>query len=222
MSPSCSAIRGGNISVLSQNPGAAKIMSITKAHLSGYLQPRNLGPSGANPVGNIDEVSVPGTGRVRVRGWAFDSDNSGASIDVHVYVGGPAGSAGAQGYPLRAQGSRPDVNNVHRIGGNHGFDAVLNTGKVRFDAGLPVRDQYRWRRQACTLGCRTVTISDPQPGGVVDEVTALGGGKVRVRGWTYDPDDSSASLTVHVYIGPQPGQPGSWALVFPANVSRRM
>ena len=211
--------QGGNMSVLSQNTGAAKIMSITKAHLSGYLRPRNLGPSGANPVGNIDEVSVPGTGRVRVRGWAFDSDNSGASIDVHVYVGGPAGSAGAQGYPLRAQGSRPDVNNVHRIGGNHGFDAVLNTGKVG-------------STQVCLyainiggggnvhLGCRTVTISSPQPGGVVDEVTALGGGKVRVRGWTYDPDDSSASLTVHVYIGPQPGQPGSWALVFPANVSR--
>ena len=98
--------QGGNISVLSQNPGAAKIMSITKAHLSGYLRPRNLGPSGANP----SETST----RCRYRepaGYACGAGHSTrqlrASIDVHVYVGGPAGSAGAQGYPLRAQGRVP-------------------------------------------------------------------------------------------------------------------
>lgn len=216
------ADQGGNIQVLTQNPGATKIASMTKSHLTGYLRPKNLpgaAPAGHNPVGHIDEVSSPANGQVRLRGWAFDPDNSGASIDVHAYVGGSAGQAGADGYPLRAAGSRPDVNKVHRIVGNHGFDVRLNVGKVgstrvclyaiNIGGGGNVH-----------LGCRTVTIGNPQPKGVLDEVTARGAGVVKVRGWSYDPDQTSTSLRVHIYIGAQPGQSGAAGIDIPANVSR--
>ena len=37
------------------------------------------------------------------------------------------------------------------------------------------------------------------PIGVQDPPIALGGGKVRVRGWALDPDNRSAGLAVHVY-----------------------
>lgn len=37
------------------------------------------------------------------------------------------------------------------------------------------------------------------PVGVLDAATALGGGRVRVRGWAFDPDARSAVLPVHVY-----------------------
>lgn len=213
------ADQGGNIQVLTQNPGATKIASMTKSYLSGYLRPRNLGGnSGANPVGNVDEVSSPANGKVRVRGWAFDPDDSGASLQVHVYVGGPAGQPGADGYPVTASVPRPDVNNIHRIGGDHGFDSVLSTGKVG-------------PTQVCLyainiggggntlLGCRTVTLGDPTPRGALDEVTATPGA-VKVRGWTFDPDAPSRSLLVHIYIGPQPGEPGGGAVEFSANSSR--
>ncbi|GAA4758613.1 hypothetical protein GCM10023217_33860 [Gordonia alkaliphila] len=56
------------------------------------------------------------------------------------------------------------------------------------------------------LGCRAVNIGDPQPKGVLDEVTAYRGGLVKVRGWSFEPDQTPASLRVHVYIGPQPGR----------------
>lgn len=82
------ADQGGNIQVLTQNPGATKVSSMTKAHLSGYLRPRNLpgnapsAPAGKNPVGHIDEVSSPANGQVRVRGWAFDPDSTGGSGEM--------------------------------------------------------------------------------------------------------------------------------------------
>jgi hypothetical protein len=37
------------------------------------------------------------------------------------------------------------------------------------------------------------------PFGALDPAIALGGGRVRVRGWAVDPDDRSAALRVHVY-----------------------
>lgn len=216
--------QGGNISVLTQNPGATKVASMTKAHLTGYLRPRNLSsapaaPAGANPVGHIDEVSSPGNGQVRVRGWAFDPDNSGASIEVHAYVGGPAVAAGAEGYPLRAAGSRPDVNNVHRIGGNHGFNSVLNTSKVG-SVNVCLYAINIGGGGNVHLGCRTVKVGDPTPKGHVDEVKVLGFGKVKVRGWSFDPDASSTSNKVHIYIGAQPGQAGAKGVEIGTTASR--
>lgn len=38
------------------------------------------------------------------------------------------------------------------------------------------------------------------PEGRLDSATALGGGRVRIRGWAFDPDDRSAALRVHVYV----------------------
>lgn len=218
------ADQGANIQVLTQNPGATKISSMTKSYLTGYMRPRNLSggsaaPEGANPVGHVDEVSTAGNGRFRVRGWAFDPDNSGASIQVHVYVGGPAGQPGTEGYPLTASGSRPDVNTAHRVGGNHGFAAELNTGKVgstpiclyaiNIGGGGNVH-----------LGCRTVNIGDPRPKGVLDKVTTARGGLVKVRGWSFDPDATSTAVQVHIYVGAQPGQPGARATAIPANIGR--
>ncbi len=37
------------------------------------------------------------------------------------------------------------------------------------------------------------------PVGAFDTATALGAGRVRVRGWAFDPDNPSAALRVHVY-----------------------
>lgn len=46
--------------------------------------------------GEVDAVSSPQPGLLRVTGWAFDDGAPSTPLRVHVYVGGPAGS-GAQG-----------------------------------------------------------------------------------------------------------------------------
>lgn len=85
--------------------------------------------TGKNPVGFIDSVS-DAVYAVNVRGWAFDEDNTSQSIPVHVYIGGPAGTSGVEGYAISANKSRTDVNNVFGISGNHGYEATLATNKT--------------------------------------------------------------------------------------------
>lgn len=82
--------------------------------------------TGSNPQGCLDGVSYEGNGKIRVRGWAFDRDSLGTNLQIHVYVGGPAGS-GAPGYAITANVFRPDVNNAYPgVGNNHGFDSVIS------------------------------------------------------------------------------------------------
>jgi hypothetical protein len=176
-----------------------------------------FGSVGASPEGSFDELSSP-PGAVRVRGWAADRDNTGAAIDVHVYIGGPAGTPGAEGHAIGTGVSRPDVQAVLGLGSNHGFDTTIATGK-------------RGAQQVCTyginigggnnslLGCRTVSIADPNPYGHFDDATG-GAGKVVVRGWAADPNDYARAIPVHVYIGGPAGTPGAEGHAIDTGVSR--
>ncbi len=216
---------GSSLRLFSQNPGNAREITMSKSYLRGYLRPRSIStgtpppPPAQNPQGNVDGVSSPRPGAVAVRGWAFDRDNAGAAIDIHVYVGGEAGTPGAEGHPLSANVARPDVNSAHGIGGNHGFDTVFDTAKtgsqrvclyaINIGGGSNV-----------ALGCRQIDIVDPHlPRGVLDAVEARGP-VISVRGWAFDPDTAGTSIRVHVYVGPQPGESGGRAVEMTANARR--
>lgn len=160
------------------------------------------------PKGHFDELSSP-PGGVRVRGWAFDPDDKRRSLKVHVYVGGPAGTNGAINTGVMANTSRPDVHRAHPgVGDNHGFDSTFETLK-------------RGRQEVCVyainipdgsnpkLGCRVVSIADPDPKGKLEAATSPAGGRVSVRGWTFDPNDTRSSLKVHVYVGGPAGANGA-------------
>lgn len=79
-----------------------------------------------DPFGAFDEVTSPAPGTIRVRGWAVDPSDRPAPINVHIYVGGRAGS-GAPGHDIgKATVSRPDVAAaIPGAGPNHGFDKIL-------------------------------------------------------------------------------------------------
>ena len=77
---------------------------------------------------NTDEATG-GIGTVTVRGWGYDTDDPSASIAVHVYIGGPAGTDSAEVHVLKTDQNRPDVNKAFGISGNHGFSATFNTNK---------------------------------------------------------------------------------------------
>ncbi|MDR0287422.1 MAG: RICIN domain-containing protein [Clostridiales bacterium] len=79
--------------------------------------------------GVVDEISGQ-NGGVYLRGWAYDPNSSGTSIEIHVYIGGDASVAGVDGKNTGAtSGYRPDVNNAFGITGNHGFDMTVSTSK---------------------------------------------------------------------------------------------
>ncbi len=82
------------------------------------------------PHGCVDYIGCTEPGKVKVRGWAFDWDNVGVSLAIHVYIGGPAGS-GAPGYAITANVYRPDVNRAYPgVGNYHGFEEVIETKKA--------------------------------------------------------------------------------------------
>ena len=73
-----------------------------------------------DPQGFVDTIDG-GAGTIRVAGWAFDPDDTGNPIWVHVYANNQyVGRALANQY-------RPDVDNVTHSGQYHGFDVTLPT-----------------------------------------------------------------------------------------------
>ena len=76
-----------------------------------------------NPWGYLDSCSGA-EGRFNISGWARDDDEPDTGIEIHVYIGGPSGAAGAEGYSgIYANQYRSDV-------GNHAYSATLKTNKT--------------------------------------------------------------------------------------------
>ena len=87
-----------------------------------YKDSGESGNSGVDPIGYLDSYSG-GEGVVNISGWARDDDAPNQGIEIHVYIGGPSGSAGADGYPgIYANSYREDV-------GQHAYSARIKTNK---------------------------------------------------------------------------------------------
>ena len=163
-------------------------------------------PANREPQGSFD-AAQGGPGTVSVGGWAFDRDVVPAGTSVHVYVGGPAGSADAEGHDLgAATKSRPDVGSAYPgVGDNHGFDTTFNTGK-RGSQTVYVYAINQPSGNNPLIGQRTVLIGDPNPIGSFDQATSPSTGKIRVVGWGFDPNGARQPLGMHAYVGGPAGQ----------------
>lgn len=96
--------------------------TISKAyvyHFNTKLSPRVM----------VDSLQANGDGTIHLRGWAFDQDNSSATVTIHTYIGGDVGDAGAEGWAFTAELDSPDVNQAYGITGKHRFDVTIKTGK---------------------------------------------------------------------------------------------
>lgn len=96
---------------------------------SGTVTRRYLRPNYSNqaiahdPIGYLDSYSG-GEGLINISGWARDDDAPNTGIEIHVYIGAPAGGAGAEGHSgIYANKYRSDV-------GNHGYSATIKTNKT--------------------------------------------------------------------------------------------
>ena len=152
-------------------------------------------------------------------GWGFDPNLPAQSIDMHVYVGGPAGSIGAQGFAVRADANRPDVASAYpAAGAGHGFDATRETSKrgpqsvYVYAINVPGTPGGN-----VLLGTRTVNLGY-SPLGNFDLTSSPQPGMVRVAGWAFDPNLPAQAIDVHVYVG---GPAGSGAPGFPLRADRK-
>lgn len=146
-------------------------------------------PRGASPSIVIDSAGREGT-RIRVNGWAFDPDRSSESVEIHAYLDDKGFNLGSAGI------SRPDVNRVYKIKGNHGFSFFINTprgGTLRL-AALDLTGQGpSWS------GSRGIPSYSGSPVAVVDTVQREGS-RIRVSGWAFDPDRTGQSIEIHAYL----------------------
>ena len=114
------------------------------------------------PDGCLDEVTG-GDGFVKVRGWAFDGDDISKNIEVHVYIGGGPGEAGAEGHIIKADTYRPDVHNVHNCGDYHGFESNVGTALTGNQPVYVYAISSSGAGENTLLGSQTVNIkSDTQ------------------------------------------------------------
>jgi hypothetical protein len=56
------------------------------------------------------------------------------------------------------------------------------------------------------LGSKTVKVVSPNPKGHVDVLSSTTAGKLRVKGWTFDPNAKTKSNSVRVYVGGPAGK----------------
>src|SRR5262249_15595906 len=71
----------------------------------------------ATPRGYFDGLDGDGA----IWGWAIDLDAPSKSLDIHVYMDGPAGGGGRLVGVTKAAAPRPDVNQATGYPGDHGF-----------------------------------------------------------------------------------------------------
>ena len=84
-----------------------------------------------NPIGYLD-VAEGGNGKIHVTGWALDYDVKTTPLEVHIYVGGPAGSGSVvEARAIKADKIRTDVPpnlGDTSVGNYHGFDEWFDVG----------------------------------------------------------------------------------------------
>jgi len=141
------------------------------------------------PFGVIDAARAAGPNGIEVAGWALDQDVSGP-IRVDVYVDGA-------GVAVTAGSARPDVQAAYGFGADHGFGLTVPASSGVHSVCVYAIDATGGLN--ALLGCRTVSLVNHVPVGVIDVVRDTGQSSIEVAGWVFDPDVTTSS-DVHVYI----------------------
>ncbi|MBQ2971499.1 MAG: GBS Bsp-like repeat-containing protein [Ruminococcus sp.] len=123
-----------------------------------------------SPEANLDEV-IGGASSLTVKGWAFDRDNVSKALDVHVYIGGPAGEG--EGHTITANAERTDVHNAYGCGNNHGFDAIIPTSLTGQQEVYIYAIDDSGANDSTLVGNTTVNITADTENPVVSEVTVV-------------------------------------------------
>ena len=162
----------------------------------------DVSPNFTSPIGLIESSQIQ-SGQVHLTGWTLDPDLPTNSLQVNVAING-------NGFPFGSNIMRPDVNTAFTAAGAHGFDISLPTRGLGSQL-VCVTFVNVGAGSNKDLPCITFT-GQTTPVGVVESVTPVVGGGIRVQGWAVDPD-TTAPLQVNIAVN------GS-GLPYAANVSR--
>ena len=100
---------------ISGNPGPGSCDYTTRSFTI------TINVTGNPPVSHLDSATC-----TNLSGWTFDPNDSSVSLNVDIYVNGPA-SPSQPGHRYLANVYRPDVNAAYGITGNHGFQIDPST-----------------------------------------------------------------------------------------------
>lgn len=152
----------------------------TSASIAAYIRP-NYG--GAGLTGCVDCVEG-GEKSVYVKGWAFDEGEYSKQLEIHVYIGGPAGSANAEGYSILANKERTDVHQVYKSGEYHGYDDSISTTKT----GMQEVYIYAIGKKNVLLGQKTVYIKKENKINLPERNITLNKGESKTINFTFQGD----------------------------------
>jgi hypothetical protein len=143
------------------------------------------------------EVVEPSLSSVTIRGWAFDPDMDPANpASVHIYVNGSLKAN------WLANTVRSDINKAY---GRPSLGLGGFSGKID---GL-VSDQNTVCAYAINhpkggnpqIGCKTVSIGNQLPKGILENVQVTSPTSITVKGWAFDPDqEPNQPIAIHVYV----------------------
>ena len=159
---------------------------------------RTVSVAAPAPVKNLPpfgyfESAVASSDSLTLSGWAIDP-NVATPVEVHIYVDGV-------GKPYTADVSRPDVAvGYPGYGDRHGFSARIPASPGTHQVCVYAIDDAGGSNP--TLGCRTVSIAQPDRGRDPIgnfEALSVSGNVATATGWSLDPDTSSP-IAVHLYI----------------------
>lgn len=152
-----------NLPITSTGSYSVCVQAVAVAPLSSgptLLGCRTISVSSTPPtMGSLDSASIQvsnGQATITTQGWTLDPALPGISNPVHVYIKYPDGST--RGYPFTANLKRPDVNNVLKTVGDHGYlssvpiSARGQYSVCTYGVALSVFSAYNSQ-----LGCRSLT-----------------------------------------------------------------
>lgn len=151
-----------------------------------YVIPENFLPSG-----RISSVVSESIGTIKVSGYAFDQDNMNKGVRIDVYIGGSAGTSGAEYHSILAGTS----NNMYK------YEETIKTNKTGKQQVYIYAIDHNGDCYTC-LGSKEVDIkSNKAPTMNVEVVESNKLGMIRVAGWAFDPDVVNAHTEIHIYVG---------------------
>ena len=114
-----------------------------------------------NTTGVLDSISG-GKGTITVSGWAYDRDEVDTPIMVHMYIGGPAGTKGAELKAFKADKERKDVGKIDKVGNYHGYSQCVEVSKRGKQKVYLYAINLENRADNTMIGSAEVTISDKE------------------------------------------------------------
>ncbi len=175
-----------------------------------YIDP--FGDGDSVPRGTVEKCEMQ-NGKLFIGGWAYDPNEPSKSIRIDVYSGNTSLKS------ITANVYREDVNKARGISGNHGFNALIDIPSGNHNIIIYAINSAGGSKNNKGLGAFSINnsgSSTPTDSLPVGDYTycEIREGKPFVGGWAYDPDESSKSIAVDIYVN------GTMLKGIPADVYR--